>query len=77
MLDSKGIPPPTVGTRGELVRKDNAIGFTVRWRQNEKYGIAFDEPIDEQEMLIQIGKAERKEDNKPRFRRPGLTEKRR
>ena len=66
-----------LGTKGKLVRRQNEIRFVVKWRQQERYGIEFDEPIDEQEMLIQIGKAERQPDYKPRFRRPGLTEKKR
>lgn len=75
MLDTAGRLAPDVGTKGNLVRKGNTIPFTVQWRQTDKYGIAFDEPIDEQEMLIQIGKAERQEIDKPRFRRPGFNEK--
>ena len=77
MLDSKGNGAPKVGTKGKLVRRQNEIRFVVKWRQQERYGIEFDEPIDEQEMLIQIGKAERQPDHKPRFRRPGLPEKKR
>jgi len=77
MLESADANVPDIGARGELVRKGNAIPFSVKWTHDTRYGIEFDEPIDEQEMLIQIGKIERQKQDKPRFRRPGLMEKRR
>lgn len=75
MLETQGKIPSAAGTKGALLRKDNEIDFTIRWVVGERYGVEFDEPIDEQELLIQIGKAERKEGETPRFRRPGLREK--
>ena len=73
MLECKGTPAPAIGTRGKLARRGNEIGYIVRWVEGDRYGIEFDKPIDEQEMLIQIGKAERNPNEGPRFRRPGLT----
>ena len=65
---------PAVDSPGTFIRKDAEIPYKVVWRQNGKFGIRFDEDIDEDELMVQISNAKRAGAPPPRFRRPGLAE---
>ena len=78
-IQTKETPPP-VGSRGLFIRKDAAIPYKIVWKENQKFGIQFDEEINENELMVQAGKADRSEFPVARmhrpvqsFRRPGLT----
>jgi len=78
-IQSKEAPPPA-GSKGLFVRKEAEIPYKVIWQEGQKFGIQFDEEIDENELMVQTGKAERSAHPVARmhrpvqnFRRPGLT----
>jgi hypothetical protein len=67
--------PPPEGTEVVFERGDTIAPARVAWVSSSRFGIQFDHPIQESEVLIHIGKAQHNGDADPRsFRRSGFRE---
>lgn len=65
-------PPPT-GSRVVFERGETIVPAQVAWVSGCRFGIQFDSPIAEEEVLIHIGKPQAKaEPDSGLFKRPGL-----
>lgn len=72
-LLERDVPPP-VGSPVVFERGDTVAPARVAWVSGTRFGVQFDEPIEESEVLIHIGKPRRGEadlERKP-FRRAGF-----
>jgi len=65
--------PPSVGSEVVFERGDTVAAARVAWGQNSRFGIQFHQPIEENEVLVHIGKprVEPDKERKP-FRRAGF-----
>ena len=67
--------PPMVGTEVVFERGDTIAPARVAWVSKARFGIQFDIPIEENEVLIHIGKPQHSGEMDPRaFRRSGFRE---
>ena len=71
LVECTKIPP--VGTEVTFVRGPTIVPARVAWTASGRVGLEFLYMIDEQEVLVQLGRGA-KGDNGERFRRPGLGE---
>src|SRR5688500_17678950 len=67
--------PPSVGSEVVFERGDTIAPARVAWVSGTRFGVQFDQPIEEREVLVHIGKPKVESDlEKKQFRRAGFRE---
>jgi hypothetical protein len=66
--------PPKVGTDLVFERGETVVKARVAWVSDHRFGIEFDEPIEESEVLVHVGRAKPipTREPSPTFRRTGF-----